>query len=122
MIVCIVIMRDAGAEVKSAPAFSFKWSAAPRRCLEDRRGAADHFERRYGVGRRAVGVMMNTFTDLPRYPPDAVDHLDSTPDTAGPLRSAVTIAQVAGELLVLATPILACLWWLVFFPVMFGLL
>ena len=105
MIACILTVRDAGAEVKSAPA-TFSSFAGER----------------YEPTGFAVGSGMNTFSDLPRYPATAVDPLDGPPDTDGSIRGAITIAQVAGELLALAAPIIACLWWIVFFPVLFGLL
>jgi hypothetical protein len=73
-------------------------------------------------GGLAVGSVMNTFTDLPRYPAASVDQPDGTPDHADHVRGALTVAQVAGELLAFASPIFALLWWVVFFPIMFGLL
>jgi hypothetical protein len=115
MIACIQIMRNAGAEVKSAPAiFSIL------RKKQSRRGS--FIKRRYELSRSAVGLAMNTFSDLPRFPTASVDHPDETPDTATSIRSTLTIAQVTGELLALAVPIVALLWWIVFFPLMFGLL
>lgn len=104
-------MRDSGAEVKSAPAFFSIFNS----CREKGRG-------RYGSGRVAVGSVMSSISDLPRFPAASVDQPDGTPDTAGHVRAAFTVAQVAGELLAFASPIFALLWWIVFFPVMFGLL
>ena len=61
---------------------------------------------------------MSTFSDLPRYPADSVDQPDGPSEADGAVRGAITIAQIAGELLLIATPFFACLWWIVCLPIL----
>ena len=64
---------------------------------------------------------MGTFSDLPRYPAHAADSPDGPPESDGAVRGAVAIAQTAGELLLIASPLFAWLWWLVCLPVLLAL-
>ena len=65
---------------------------------------------------------MCTFSDLPRYPTDSVDEPDGPSESEGAMRGAITIAQVASELLMLATPLFAILWLVVCCPILLVLL
>jgi hypothetical protein len=70
----------------------------------------------------AVGSGMSTFSDLPRYPTDSVDEPNGLSDSDGAYRGAIVIAQVAGELLFIALPLFALLWWIVCLPILLALL
>ena len=65
---------------------------------------------------------MSTFSDLPRYPTDSVDEPDGPSDADSAVRGALTIAQGAGELLFIALPLFALLWWIVCLPILLALL
>jgi hypothetical protein len=65
---------------------------------------------------------MSTFSDLPRYPTHSVDEPDGPSESEGAMRGAVTIAQVASELLFIATPLFSLLWLVVCLPILLALL
>jgi hypothetical protein len=65
---------------------------------------------------------MSTFSDLPRYPAHSTDAPDGPAEFEGGIRGAVAIAQTAGELLFIASPLFACLWWIVCLPILLALL
>lgn len=65
---------------------------------------------------------MGTFSDLPRYPPDSVDSPDGPSEFDGGVRGAIAIAQIAGELLFVALPLFAVLWYIVCLPILLALL
>ena len=65
---------------------------------------------------------MSTFTDLPRYPKDSVDEAEASSELDGALRGAATIVQTAAELLAFASPIFACLWFVMALPILLALI
>jgi hypothetical protein len=65
---------------------------------------------------------MGTFSDLPRYPRDSVDEAAGPSEFDGAIRGAIAVAQTAGELLFMATPLFAVLWWIVCLPVLLALI
>ena len=65
---------------------------------------------------------MGTFSDLPRYPSDSIDEPDGPSGSDGSIRGAVAIAQIVGEVLFLATPLFALLWFVVCLPILVALI
>jgi hypothetical protein len=65
---------------------------------------------------------MNNFSDLPRYPADSIDEPDGPSGGDGSIRGAVTIAQIVGEVLFLAAPLLTLLWFVVCLPLLVALI
>ena len=65
---------------------------------------------------------MGTFSDLPRYPADSIDTPDGPPGADGSIRGAVAVAHAVGEVLFLATPLFAILWFIVCLPILVALI
>ena len=63
---------------------------------------------------------MSTFSHLPRYPPESA--APDRPSAPGDdVRGAVAIAHVVAELLIVASPLFAILWWIVCLPILLAL-